>query len=132
MSPVARTLQRIREIGGVAGVVERRLPRGFTTVDLFGCIDVVAVMAGQTYGVQATTGDHAAHRIKKARDNKELRAWLMAGNHFEVWSWSQRVAYNKDGSKAKVKRWSLRRDMFARHGTADQPNTVWVTRKEHE
>ncbi len=129
MRPTARTLQRVRDMGGIAGVVERYNQFSRKRHDLFGCIDVVAIIARQTYGIQTTSGSNHATHVRAALENRDLRLWLQAGNHFEVWSWSQRVAYNKDGSKAKVKRWTLRRDCFQRHNNGQ--NRVWVTRKDN-
>jgi hypothetical protein len=103
-SPTSRTLQLLKAEGFLAEVVERRLPRCFITRDLFGCIDVLAVRAGEPpLGVQATSGSNAAARLAKALAVPELRAWLAAGCRFEVWSW------RKAGPAGKRKTWQVRR-----------------------
>ena len=104
-SPTSRTLQHCaKKLGWHAGVVERRLPRVFITVDLFGCIDVVAIAGDRIIGIQATTGAHHADRRAKALAEPRLRAWLAAGAGFEIWTWSKR------GEEGKRKLWTLRRE----------------------
>jgi hypothetical protein len=94
MTPTARTLDALRKSGYCADVVERFVkPKegdGFKR-DLFGCIDLVAVRRGEpgVLAIQATTAEHMAHRLAKARRRWELSAWLSAGNRFEVWGWYQ-------------------------------------------
>lgn len=99
MSPTARTLEWLRDHSIQAQVVERRIPHGRTTIDLFGCIDIVA-LDGQILGIQTTTGDHHANRVAKAHEEPRIAMWLICGGRFEVWSWSQ---------SAKTNRWSRRR-----------------------
>lgn len=103
MTPNARTLARLRKLGYTADIVERRLPRGFITKDLLGCIDVVAVHPQQkgVLGVQATTRDHQAHRLAKALAEPRLRTWLQAGNAFHVWGWAL------VGKRGKRKLWDV-------------------------
>jgi hypothetical protein len=90
MTPAARTLQLLRRHGYQAAVVERWIPQAGKRVDLFGCIDVIAVKPGEpVLGVQATTLDHVAHRLAKARALPQLAAWLAVAN-FQVWGWGRR------------------------------------------
>lgn len=88
MSPTARTLGWLRENAIEAQVVERRIPHGHTTIDLFGCIDIVA-LDGSILGIQTTTGDHHANRVAKALEEKRLVGWMKCGGRFEVWSWTK-------------------------------------------
>ena len=92
MTPTARTLTRLRDLGYHADVVERWLPRANVRRDLFGCIDVVAVHPHDRVilGVQATTAAHVAHRLAKARGQPALAAWLRSGGQFQVWGWCRR------------------------------------------
>jgi hypothetical protein len=71
--------------------------------DLFHCVDLVA-LDGQpgSLGIQATSGANAAARLTKARELPELRAWLAAGNRFQVWGW------RKVGARGKRKTWDVR------------------------
>jgi hypothetical protein len=73
-------------------VVERWLPHAKVRRDLFGCIDVVAVRRGESgvLAVQATTLEHVAARLAKAKGRPELRTWLAAGNRFQVHGWYRR------------------------------------------
>ncbi len=118
-----QTLRYCRKLGWLPAVVERRLPRGFTTVDLYGFADVVAV-GDDRLGVlfiQCTSKGNIASRIKKITSdtrrklNKQtgqietvpndikanaLRV-LASGNRIEVWGW-----YQKGG---KGSRWQVQR-----------------------
>ena len=104
-SPTQRTLARARELGWTCQVVERWNPYAKVRVDLFGCIDIVAVHPDcGVLGIQACAdGDHA-RRVAKAQAEPKLRAWLAAGGRFEVWSWGLR------GERGKRKTWTLRRE----------------------
>lgn len=107
-SPTARTLAECRRRGWLAGVVERRLPKQFVTVDLFGFIDIVAldgrpgVLAIQATG--ETASGNVSLRLRKIREERadNARAWLAAGNRIEVWGWGKR------GGAGKRKLWTLR------------------------
>lgn len=91
--PAQRTLAHIRREGGVAEVVERWNPHAKIRQDLFGCIDIVAVVqrdgVPRILGIQATTATNMAARMAKARQQPQLSAWLEAGGLFEVWGWSK-------------------------------------------
>lgn len=124
-SPTARTLDELRKRGWTAQIVERRMPRTFTTVDLFGVIDLVALVPpidpdgngwfdpGAILGIQATTGPHHADRRTKILAEPRAKEWVEAGGRLEIWTWSKRVAMRKDGSKAKMPKWTLRVETYA-------------------
>lgn len=114
-SPTQRTLAELRKRGWTAQVVERRLPRTFTTVDLFGVIDVVAIaptdlrLDGKRsgiVGIQATTGSNHASRRDKILLEPRAKAWIEAGGILELWSWSAR------GAQGKRRKWTLRVEAF--------------------
>ena len=92
-SPTALTLEECGKRGWIAQVVEQRIPHTFITRDLFGIIDIIAVVPGEAIlGIQATSnngGTHAA-RVHKALAEPRLTTWLKAGGRFAVWSWSKR------------------------------------------
>lgn len=98
-----RTLARCRAAGWPVQIVEKWVPAARKRIDLFGCIDLVA-LDGQpgVLGIQATSGSNAAARATKARELPTLRAWLEAGNRFEVWGW------RKVGARGKRKLWDVR------------------------
>lgn len=107
-SPTSRSLEYLRKDGYKAGVVERFIQAIHQRVDLFGCIDIVAIRAdypdgihGGTLGVQSTTAEHEAERATKAAAIPALRTWLEAGNRFEVHGWV------KKGKAGKRKTWTL-------------------------
>jgi hypothetical protein len=96
MSPTARTLNRLRRQGHIAGVVERFIHgagehgQGIHS-DLFRCIDIIAAKPGcPVLGVQATSLPNVGARLKKATAIPELRVWLAAGALFQVWGWACR------------------------------------------
>ena len=99
MTPTARTLVLLRRRGYMADVAERWIPRANIRRDLFGRIDVAAVHPQEpgVLGVQATTAPHVSARVKKATALPALRAWLDAGNRFQVWGW------RKTGQRWKVR-----------------------------
>lgn len=115
-SPTARTLAECRKRGWIAQVVEHRVPRMQITRDLFNVIDVVALDdgtmvpragGGRILGIQACAGaSHAARRDKILAEPK-ARAWVAAGGHLELWSWSKR-----GGRHVTRKKWELRVEAF--------------------
>ncbi len=103
MTPTARSLEVLREMGYVAEVVERFIPRARVRRDLGGFGDVLAWHpALGILAVQATTGANAAARLAKALREPRLRTWLEAGGRFAVWSW------RKGGARRKRKTWTVR------------------------
>jgi hypothetical protein len=128
VTPKERSLRECRRRGWTAGDVERRIPfprpRG-TTFDLFGVIDIVALVveidtaksymlgdepvrrAVSTIGIQACPGDrHADHRAKILAEPR-ARQWLeVPGNRLELWSWS------KHGAHFERPHWDLRVEVF--------------------
>lgn len=102
-SPTARTLAALRAEEWTAQVVERWNAFARVRVDLFGCIDVLAVRPGAILAVQATSGANVAARVAKSKALPALRTWLEAGGRFEVWGWAKR------GRRGEKKVWTARR-----------------------
>jgi hypothetical protein len=100
MTPTARTLALLRREGFIAAPVERWLPAVGRRCDVWGFGDVLAAnpAARVVLIVQATTADHVAARLAKARGRAELAAWLSAGGAFEVHGW-----------RRLGRRWNVRR-----------------------
>jgi hypothetical protein len=91
-SPTSRTLAWFRSQGYAAEVVERWIARAEIRRDLFHCIDVVAIKAGEAIiGVQATSAPNVSARINKARRIGDLKTWLAAGGRFLVIGWTNRT-----------------------------------------
>lgn len=101
-TPTSRTLAWLRGQGYTAQVVERFNIHAKVRVDLFGCIDVVAIGNGQIIGVQACAGASHAARKAKALAIPALRTWVECGGTFWVVSWSKR------GPRGKRKVWTER------------------------
>lgn len=112
MTPTQRTLKECKARGWTAAIVEKWNPHARVRQDLFGCIDVLAIVPAEEecpllglpriIGIQACAGSSHAARRTKALAEPRLRAWLAAGARFEVWSWSKR------GGRGKRKLWQLR------------------------
>lgn len=99
MSPTQRSLALLRARGYTAAVVERRLPRGFITQDLFGFVDILAIRRGETLAVQTTSGDNVASRVRKIADAEHVGAVREAGWLIHVHGWRK---------SAKSGRWECR------------------------
>jgi hypothetical protein len=110
-SPTQRALAECRKRGWTAQVVERWVPQARRRVDLFGCIDVVAITDEGILGIQVTSGSNHAARRTKALELDSIREWMRHAA-FAVWSYSRRVAYRQNGSKAKRKAWVLREEVL--------------------
>lgn len=127
VSPTQRTLAECRKRGYPAQVVEQTIPRTFIKRDLFGCIDIIAIerccpehangecCAPKVLAIQATSnngGNHSARRAKILAEPR-IRAWLLAGGRFEIWSWA------KQGARGKRKAWTLRAEEITLADFAD-------------
>jgi hypothetical protein len=93
---MGRTLAWLRSLGYEVQVVEKRVPHTWVTQDLFGCIDILALVGPEianvrpgVLGVQATTGPHHTARIAKAQAEPRLVRWLQCGGQFAVVSWTK-------------------------------------------
>lgn len=120
-SPTARTLAECRKRGWDAQVVERPWNKHTKkTLDLFGVIDLIAIVppvnplvppvagdASGILGIQATTGAHHADRREKILAETRARKWVDAGGRLELWTWSM------TGACGKRKRWTLRVETYA-------------------
>jgi hypothetical protein len=102
MSPTARTLAYLRKQGMVCQVVERFNPFCKIRIDLFGCIDIVAVSETNIIGIQATSGSNHSARKKKILESDILPLWKKAGGVIKLISWI----------KNKKNRWIAREEIF--------------------
>jgi hypothetical protein len=94
VTPAARSLALLRRSGYRADVVQKWNAHAGVSVDLFGFGDVFAVSDRREPPrviVQATTLDHVAHRLAKARARPELGVCLRAGIVFWVHGWYRRA-----------------------------------------
>jgi carbonic anhydrase len=89
-SPTQRSLQRLRQMGYRASVVEHWNPHAKCRQDLFGFVDILAVHQNETLAVQTTSSDNVAARVRKIRDSAALEAVLQAGWRVQVHGWRKR------------------------------------------
>ncbi len=126
VSPTQRSLAKLRSDGAyMCGVVEKWIKWGGPVVkpgqrtgnrvDLFGFLDLLAIVPGQvgTLGIQACAASSLSTRISKVIDDPVLlqraKWYVAAGNRLLFWGWKQ----NK-----KTKRWELKERDFADELTA--------------
>ena len=86
MTPSARAMKDLRDLGYVPWVVETRIT-SFLKRDLFNCIDILALRGNETLAVQVTSGSNHADRMTKVRASEYLALMLGAGWQVEVWSY---------------------------------------------
>jgi hypothetical protein len=125
ISPTARSLVRLRQLGFLADVCERWLPAVGRKRDLFGVADIVAVHPRDQIVllVQATTAAHVPDRLRRVQTRPELAVLLAAGVAVEVWGWAQQSG-----------RWNLRKVAVRREdliGVEVQTPTPRRQRKGH-
>lgn len=108
-SPTQRTLEALRADGILCDVSERWLsiphhPAKGVRKDLFGFIDLVALINGRIVGIQCCVGSgHAARRTKIITECADKACeWLRCGGRIEIWSWTK---YDKPVNR---KRWRPR------------------------
>ena len=94
MSPTARSLERLRNMGYVPAIVERQT--GPVKQDAFGFVDILAIheTTGDVIAVQATSGSNVASRVTKITDHPNLPVLRAANWQIEVWGWRKSA---KDG-----------------------------------
>ncbi len=102
MSPTARTLQFLRSTGITCQVVEKWNPHARVRQDLFGAIDIIALINKSIVGIQATSASNHSARARKASDEPRVWEWIACGGQFVVWSWG------KKGGVGKRKEWQMR------------------------
>jgi hypothetical protein len=118
LSPIARTLKRLRQLGFTADGCERFIAAVQRKRDLLGVGDVIACKAGEPpLLVQATSLPHVGDRLKRCTARPELRAWLAAGGRFAVWGWYLR------GGRWEVKEVEVRGEQL-------QPVTLRAPRRK--
>lgn len=70
MSPMQRSLKKLRDDGWTCAIVEHWHAFSHKRVDLFGILDILCVRGAETMGVQTTSGDHVAERVRKIADSE--------------------------------------------------------------
>ena len=103
MSPTALSLRALREAGFFVAVVERWIPHANVRRDCYGWADLLACHPDQRGArlIQVTTASNLSARVRKAKDNPALLAWIRAGGKIYAHGWRK-----KDG------RWILKERMI--------------------
>lgn len=104
MTPTQRCLADLRKIGATAAIVEKWNPHARIRQDLFGCIDILAILPRSLVGIQVTSGTNHAARRAKILSEPRAQAWIEAGGLIELWS------YAKAGARGKRKLWTCRKE----------------------
>jgi len=101
-----RTMEYLRGLGYIVDKVEMPYNAfSHQRKDFLGFIDAIAISDTDTIAIQAcSTGELPAHE-RKIRLSPNFEPWCKAGRSVLLVGWSKRVVRNKDGTKAKVKRW---------------------------
>jgi hypothetical protein len=106
MSPTARSLAYLKELGYQAKVLERWNAWAKIRQDVFG-VDLIGLKSGEpVLVIQCTTGSNHAARREKLGAAGFIELWKGAGAVLEIWSWSQQ------GPRGQRKTWTLRRELL--------------------
>lgn len=119
-SPTQRTRAYLKARGITNQIVEHWVripnhPAGGKRRDLFGCIDIVALIGQSIVGIQTSSGSNHAARRAKIEATPEMHAWFHSGGGVQIWSWSKR------GATGKRKLWQVRRERWS----PDEDGSVW-------
>lgn len=86
-SPSALTAEHYTNLGGIIGTVERFIPGRNIRVDLFGFIDQICLLDGETIAIQATSWANVSSRVKKIAECECLGEVRKAGWTILVFGW---------------------------------------------
>ena len=103
-SPTSRSLAYLRKQEYTCQVVERFCFFSKKRVDLFSCIDIIAIRNDieGVLGVQVTSRGNIQDRVKKCKEEDKMKVWLAAGNRLQVHGWGLM------GKKGKRKKYELK------------------------
>ncbi len=110
VSPTHLTKKYLKDRGIHSAVVEKwiKTPQGGFRKDTFGA-DVQALTKDSIIGIQAGAASHHQEKIRHAMAHPEVRLWLACPSRkFHIWTWSQKVVFNKTGAKRKKPKWMPR------------------------
>lgn len=99
-SPTQSSLAALRAEGYTCWVVEYFNSFTRRRVDLFGCIDILAIRDGETLAVQTTSDSCVSARKKKMTDNEYMPAMRAAGWTIHIHGWRKKPKVK--GSKAMI------------------------------
>lgn len=104
MRPNQRTMCLYRDLGYRVWMVEKFNAHTKQRIDLYNCIDVLAIRGDETVGLQScgASGDAAAH-VRKILSNPLAVEWMEGANRKLIV-----VAWRKTGDRGKRKLWRAR------------------------
>lgn len=112
MSPLQRTLDKLRREGWLVAVVEHWNSFRGIRQDLFGFADALAVRGDTALLVQTTSGTNVAARLHKIQQSSAARRWLESPSRkIVVHGWA------KQGPRGEAKRWVCREIELTNHNT---------------
>ena len=82
----------MRSQGATVCVVEHWNPFSKTRQDMFGILDLVALLDGETIGIQTTSGSNVSARVAKITASEHLPALRRAGWRLLVHGWRKNAA----------------------------------------
>ena len=89
MSPTQRSLAYLREQGYRCWIVERYCHYSKRRIDLWNCIDILAIGNGETIGVQTTSRGNVAARVKKIEENEYYPELIKSGWKIHCHGWGR-------------------------------------------
>ena len=107
------TLQRSMEYLRDQGYVGEKVEMPWNTFtkkrkDFLGFIDAIFVKGKETIAVQACGADFVAHE-RKVLDAPYFKTWTNGGTRKVLLiGWTKKADYKKDGSRARVDKWTPR------------------------
>jgi hypothetical protein len=84
LSPTARSLKRLRELGYLCQVTEHWNQWARIRQDLFGFIDILAIRDGEILAIQACTRSDISTRVTKVANHENVGQVRKAGIRIEV------------------------------------------------
>jgi len=95
MTPMARSLKKLRDEGWEPDIVESYNYFTKKRKDFFGMSDLVCYQDGILLAVQCSSYSNISARVRKIEDSEHLDGLRDAGMRIEVWGW------RKDPKKRK-------------------------------
>jgi hypothetical protein len=112
MTPTARSLAYLRNLGYIAAVTERWNPFAHIRQDLYGFCDILSIRPGEILAVQTTTDSNVSARLHKIAEEPRAGRWLVAGGKIVVHGWKKTTP---PGRRRAV--WTLREVRVDSHPT---------------
>lgn len=111
MSARARSMEYLRGLStnpSFVACAEHWNPFAHKRQDLFGFADLVwlDMEHNQIVAVQVVN-THLQDHVDKINQSEAARAWRSCGGRIEIHDWKKTAGVKKDGSRSKVKTWTM-------------------------